>query len=378
MKKSLFVLSVSFLNLSLLMNNTYTADEIYQFTNNSYDDLAPEINNNGHIAWRTNIDSNYQIFFYNGTDIIKLKDNNFNDLSLELNNSGQVAWHQERNPILDNEAYFYDGTNVTNISNNPNNDDEDVDMNNSGYVVWQLDIASEDVGIPLYDGTGITLLSGNATANWKPQINNNGYVTWYGYLGGIWLYDGVTSIEISTAGFRSHINDHGNVVWYESDGMDTEIFLYNGMDTIQITDNTWDDKYPLISNNGHVVWRTGNSNRTWLYDGVTSIEIGLGGTKHHINNNGQVVWEVDDGSGHEIFLYDGISTIQITDNSYDDHGPKINDDGQIVWYGYDGLDYEIFILSPAPIKFEPGTMFLKETSNIDEVHFNGEREKQLQ
>ena len=37
-----------------------------------------------------------------------------------------------------------------------------------------------------------------------------------------------------------------------------------------------------------------------------------------INNNGYVVWEGYDGTDWEIFLYDGIETIQLTDNSYDD------------------------------------------------------------
>ena len=53
--------------------------------------------------------------------------------------------------------------------------------------------------------------------------------------------------------------------------------------------------------------------------------------------------EVDD---YEIFYYDGATTTQVTDNSYDDGGPKINANGNVVWAGYDGSDSEVFLACP--------------------------------
>ena len=50
-----------------------------------------------------------------------------------------------------------------------------------------------------------------------------------------------------------------------------------------------------------------------------------------------------DGSDYEIFLYDGTSTTQLTDNDYDDDCPQINDNGYVVWRDDDGSDYEIFL-----------------------------------
>jgi hypothetical protein len=59
-------------------------------------------------------------------------------------------------------------------------------------------------------------------------------------------------------------------------------------------------------------------------------------------NNGTVntIW---DGNNNEIFLYDGSSITQLTDNSYDDSKPHINAKGYIVWSGYDGIETEIFM-----------------------------------
>ncbi|MEN8226499.1 MAG: hypothetical protein ABFS05_14190, partial [Bacteroidota bacterium] len=78
----------------------------------------------------------------------------------------------------------------------------------------------------------------------------------------------------------------------------------------QVTNNFFDDKYPQINNEGHVVWRGSDA---------SAIDL-------------------------EIYLYTGTKIIQITDNTFSDLNPKINDNGYIVWERYgDGPDYEIFL-----------------------------------
>jgi len=51
----------------------------------------------------------------------------------------------------------------------------------------------------------------------------------------------------------------------------------------------------------------------------------------YINAQGYVVWFGDNGSHSEIFLYDGTTITQLTDNSYRDAEPRINDSGYIAW-----------------------------------------------
>jgi hypothetical protein len=69
-----------------------------------------------------------------------------------------------------------------------------------------------------------------------------------------------------------------------------------------------------------------------------------------------VVWEgqTPGSSRYEIFLYDGASTTQLTNNIYDDTPPALNDGGSIVWSGCDGVscnavdgDNEIFLFDGA-------------------------------
>jgi hypothetical protein len=58
-----------------------------------------------------------------------------------------------------------------------------------------------------------------------------------------------------------------------------------------------------------------------------------------------VVWYAYDGSDYEIFLYERATatTLQLTDNTYNDTLPQINANGDIIWQGYDGSDSDIFL-----------------------------------
>jgi cysteine-rich repeat protein len=44
------------------------------------------------------------------------------------------------------------------------------------------------------------------------------------------------------------------VVWYGYDGLDWEIFLYDGTGITQLTNNSYNDGAPQINNNRYVVW----------------------------------------------------------------------------------------------------------------------------
>ena len=171
-------------------------------------------------------------------------------------------------------------------------------------------------------------------------------------------------------------------------GNDAEISFYNGATTIELTINPQffiEERIqgdPDISGD-IVVWGTqiitvgagGTGLRTptiYLYDGTPTQIIGFG-TEPHIsgenvvwnefgtisfynsNNTVQlnegdnpqisgnnVVWQGYDDNDVEIFFYDGISTVQLTDNGTDDYLPQISGD-KIVWENYDGNDSEIYL-----------------------------------
>jgi len=100
-------------------------------------------------------------------------------------------------------------------------------------------------------------------------------------------------------------------------------FSVEAYTVMQLTDNVLDDniyRFP-ISDTGHVVWDT---------------------------------WDGTDPNLREIFLYDGTSVVQNTDNTIDDHLPIISKNGYIAWKSVleGGSDYEIMVdTGGGPVQF---------------------------
>jgi hypothetical protein len=121
----------------------------------------------------------------------------------------------------------------------------------------------------------------------------------------------------------------------------------------KISTNPYDDYYPRISNNGHVVWEgyDGTDWEIFLYDGSTTIQLTYNSYEDfspRVNDKGYVVWQGYPKPDGEIFLYNGATTVQLTDNLYEDVNPEINNDGYVVWQGCVGglgnlSDSEIFL-----------------------------------
>ena len=127
-----------------------------------------------------------------------------------------------------------------------------------------------------------------------------------------------------------------SIVWTGNDGNDTEIFLYNGSETVQLTDNDVGDFLPVTSGNN-------------------------------------VVWERDDGNDREIFLYDGNETVQLTDNDVDDFSSLISED-RITWYqestSESGEEVNtIFLATPNNVDSVSGTTVYRFFNNDTGVHF---------
>ena len=106
-----------------------------------------------------------------------------------------------------------------------------------------------------------------------------------------------------------------------------------------------DDRYRISGKN--VVWHEQDRydrNQIYLYNGSTTTQL--------TNNNyyaswaqisgTNVVWEGYDGNDTEIYLYNGTTTTQVTDNSWNDLHPQISGTN-VAWKGWDGNDYEIYL-----------------------------------
>ena len=88
------------------------------------------------------------------------------------------------------------------------------------------------------------------------------------------------------------------MVWRGHDGNDDDIFLYDGNNTTNISNNSYYDYYPQISGSN-------------------------------------VVWICHDGDDGEVFVYDGALTWQLTENNGNDYNPMISG-SNVVWWGTEG------------------------------------------
>lgn len=113
-------------------------------------------------------------------------------------------------------------------------------------------------------------------------------------------------------------------------------------------------------------FRSGDEYKIFLYDGSTIIQLtdnNYDDWGHQINAQGHVVWHGfgnedpdDPTTDSEIFLYDGSTTIQLTDNNGDDYYPQINANGDVVWSGEDTYgNHQIFLYAggtPTQLTFD--------------------------
>lgn len=162
-------------------------------------------------------------------------------------------------------------------------------------------------------------------------------------------------------------NENGQLVWHAGSGYEAfkyEIFLYDGKEVKQITDNKLLDSSPQINNVGDVVWMQSdtyqlNDSNILLYKNSTIAKINdatsVSNQWPQLNNNGRVVWQSYQsfqGSRSDIFGYDGRVAARMSDDSCQIHSlPRINHKNDVAWIGRKGNDYELFIKKEGgPIK----------------------------
>lgn len=336
----------------------------------------------GKVVWQCYDGNDTEILFYNGQNVTLVTDNNCSDTLPHVYNGG-VFWNQGENVRIKktytkyacvgaSNCWIVEGPEITFSGTQAQillKDGEEItQLSLPGYeTYWQYikwlngtEVTSihyeynpygvligKTVGVIGTDYYGGDYISSNQLyddqAVWvgrelpPSNIANNGT---------IFFYDGQNTIQLTDGTYDArHPQVHnGQVAWEGYDGNDWEIFFYDGQKVTQLTDNDYDEELVQIDN-GWVLWRhnDGNDYEGFLYDGEKIIPL----THNDYDDwsfgmdNCQVVWAAFDGNDYEIFLYNGQETIQLTDNLYDDNLPAIHK-GQIAWKGFDGNDYEVF------------------------------------
>ena len=288
----------------------YEADNTTNLTSFEYYAYTPRLNENGDVVWFASdgydglpgTGNDYEIYFYNGTSTstTQLTDNGFDDINPQINDNGNIAWSASNGSNY--EIYFYDGSTSSQITAT-GNDNIDPQINNNDYIVWS-GWDGTDSEIFLYDGSTITQITNNSYNDNDAQINSYNEIVWCGWDGTDWeifLYDGSTTqlTNNSEDDIIPQINDLGQIVWSGNDGNDYEIFLHDTT-TQQITDNDNDDLGPQINNIGSIVWSSGNMDKSdiYLYHNNTTTRVTQNDYRDidpQINDNRYIIWRQWDG-----------------------------------------------------------------------------------
>lgn len=238
--------------------------------------------------------------------------------------------------------------NIQQLTNSIDGVYDEADINNNGEIAYMKRVGTY-YEIFLWDGYTSHQISDNSFHDILPKINNNGEIVWYGYDNNIYFWNGDSVIQVTpdsmSPGDQFDINDNGEIVWRDGYDGDNEIYHWDGQAISKITENSYDDRNPLISDNGNVTWVGIDGDwDIYSWDGSIISQISTSTNNDQmgdINSKGEIAWYVYDGSDTEIFLWDGATTTQVTNDATDDDYPRLNDNGEVTWMGVD-TEWEIY------------------------------------
>lgn len=204
-------------------------------------------------------------------------------------------------------------------------------------------------------------LTNNSTDDVNPRLSGN-YVAWRNWDGidhEIYLYNGSSTVQLTNNSLEEDALQvsGNNLVWQGSDGVDNEIYFYNGSTTLKLTNNSTNDTAPQVSGN-NVVWQgwDGHDYEIYLYNGTATVQLTNNNTNEtapQIEGN-RVVWVSSD---DKVYIYNGTTTTKLANLSSNNKAPQISGNN-VVWVGEDGTDTEIYLYN--------GTSILKLTNNLAE------------
>ena len=222
-------------------------------------------------------------------------------------------------------------------------------------VAWQRDVG-RDAEIMLFDGATAKPITSNGLYDVEPWISGQ-RVLWKrssdGQTCSLQLYDG-SSIRRLDASFDCD-NDARLAgpfaIWTDAYLLSDDVFLYDDVaeDTERHGDLVQTEREARVGDDGGTataLWRDGRG--LWYFDGSDVQELASGPVAGQELRGDRAVWVEFDGNDEEVFLFDGSSVTQLTDNDYDDDQPQVAGD-YVVWRGHSGTDTEIFVFDGSDV-----------------------------
>ncbi len=188
------------------------------------------------------------------------------------------------------------------------------------------------------------------------NASTNGLITWQARApqsqhDQIFLFDGSNVNQItndSTCNTAPHINTQGHIAWRSLINPEGEIYFYDGTNTTRITDNAnYDDQIDL-NDNDHIAWigsKSGVLTNNWevyTYQSNSISQItsnSLTNNSVKINNLNHLLWQdFKSNSDLELSYHDGSNTITLTSNDHHETGSVLANNNHAAWSEKDPIN----------------------------------------
>ncbi len=270
---------------------------IRKITTNGFNNTNPSLYN-GTIAWQSNVDGDWEIYYWDGLKTIKITDNSSISDSNPSLYAGKIAWQSDYSIV------YWDGVTVREIAANGDNPDLD-----SGTIAW-----NSSSGILFWDGAVTRQISDNRSDK-SPSLSG-GQIAWIGNYDGdndVYYWDGVSVYKkTNTYTYEYSVSLHnGKIAWGSSYGL----YYWNGFTTQLITT---DYISSLSLHNGKIAWS--HSGDIFYWDGTRIYRITNYGNADADNPSlydGEIAFVSNIDGGNQIYYWDGNNDKPIADAGKD-------------------------------------------------------------
>lgn len=280
--------------------------------------------------------------------------------SAALNERGMVAWIE-----TDGQVYLFDGA-VTRKISPATARGWNLDLNKWGQVVWDASDELEGRHIYFYNGVQTVRLTSSG-GNSAPKISDKGQIAWLhvdvidGQVSDteIFYFNGKKTKQLTDNALQEdylRMAKNGNVTWlaYDPSGAeDSEVFLYDRKRVTQLTDNAFDDHSVVVSAKGAAWWlgRSGGVTDIFTFSKGSLWQVTATAYEEtfpyylpqypnfaHVSKTGYFAWMAADWGQWpwDIFFYDGVNVLRLTDDDTFDMNPVVSDNGFVAWTHHAG------------------------------------------
>jgi len=265
-----------------------------------------------------------------------------------LDNEPLLAYVSSRGG--ENEVYLWDGERSVNISPSPGSRAEQPIWSHQGELAW-VAYALNPIDSDVNGIADILIWDGQQTYNLDLHLG----------------------VDLAPNGLPAWSHD-GRLAWSGGRSENTEIYVWDGEQIINVSQNTGRDTMPTWSSDGHLAWtseRDGNA-EIYVWDGEQIMNISQNPDGDDSNatwsDDGRLAWDGTINGNLEVLVWDDEQIINISQHDDQDDSAVWSADGQLAWVATRD-DFQIIYVWDGENSFrvsEPGGNTINLSWSIDD------------